>query len=170
MQTEYMLKIWVSYFEIEMNKIVKEFKETLDGSKLEREIQALVMGLEAWLIGHTLEQVLRDRDVLKQLKILAGRKGMKYKEYRKLKIRLHNGIQIEIRTPYFIRTDSKRGKKKKGPNGRGCHFGLEIMGIQGQATPNCLSFVTQMALLCPSFEVAQAILEEQGVNLDVKTI
>lgn len=44
------------------------------------------------------------------------------------------------------------------------------MGILGQATPNCLSFVTQMGLLCPSFEVAQAILEEQGVSLDVKTI
>ena len=44
------------------------------------------------------------------------------------------------------------------------------MGIEGQASPNCLSFVVQMALLCPSIAVAQQILAQQGNKIDTKTI
>lgn len=44
------------------------------------------------------------------------------------------------------------------------------MGILGRATPSCLSKLVQMALLCPSFEVAKSVLEEQGVQVDVKTL
>ena len=44
------------------------------------------------------------------------------------------------------------------------------MGILGRATPGFLSKTVQMALLCPSFEVAKAVLEEQGVQINIKTL
>ncbi|MEM7535017.1 MAG: hypothetical protein AAF639_22770, partial [Chloroflexota bacterium] len=61
-----------------------------------------------WLIGHTLEKVLGDREVLKQLKILAGKKGMRYKEYRRLKIQLHNGVQAEASGDAIMQAHARR--------------------------------------------------------------
>ncbi len=49
-------------------------------------------------------------------------------------------------------------------------MGLEVLGILGQASPAFLSKTVQMALLCPSFEVAKAVLKEQGVQINVKTL
>ena len=47
---------------------------------------------------------------------------------------------------------------------------MSCLGIEGQATPTCLSYVVQMALLCPSIAVAQQVLLEQGHEIDPKTI
>ncbi len=44
------------------------------------------------------------------------------------------------------------------------------MGIWGRASPGFLSKTVQMALLCPSFEVAKAVLAEQGNQINVKTL
>ncbi len=64
----------------------------------------------------------------------------------------------------------KRGRKKK-PNGQGRHLGLEVIGILGKtASPAFLSKTIQMALLCPSLETAKAVLAEQGVQINSKTL
>jgi hypothetical protein len=47
---------------------------------------------------------------------------------------------------------------------------LEVLGILGKASPAFLSKTIQMALLCPSLETARAVLEEQGVPINVKTL
>jgi len=60
-----------------------------------------------------LEERLTDPDFLAQLKRLAGKMGMKFKEYRTLRIRLGNGQQIAVATPYFLKTKPKRGRKKR---------------------------------------------------------
>jgi len=44
------------------------------------------------------------------------------------------------------------------------------LGILGQSSPAFLSKTVQMALLCPSFETAKAVLKEQGVQINVKTL
>ncbi len=44
------------------------------------------------------------------------------------------------------------------------------MGILGQASPTFLSKTIQMALLCPSLETARAVLDEQGIQINVKTL
>jgi len=49
-------------------------------------------------------------------------------------------------------------------------LGLEVLGILGRVSPSFLSKTVQMALLCPSFAVAKAVLEEQGVQINVKTL
>lgn len=44
------------------------------------------------------------------------------------------------------------------------------MGILGKASPAFLSKTVQMALLCPSLETAKAVLDEQGVQVNTKTL
>lgn len=130
----------------------------------------LVNQLEALLIMCILQERLSDPAFLIRLKLLGGKLGMRFKEYRTLGIRLCNGLQVTISSPYFCKTKPKRGRKKKGPNGRGKHLGLEVLGILGKVSPAFLSKTVQMALLCPSFEVAKAVLEEQKIQVNVKTL
>jgi len=66
-----------------------------------------------------LEEYLTDFDFLMQLKKLAGKLGMRFKEYRTLHIRVGNGLQISMTTPYFIKAKPKRGRKKRGQMGGG---------------------------------------------------
>jgi hypothetical protein len=126
--------------------------------------------LEACLLAMALNTNLGSRRFLEQLKAVGSQLGMRYKEYRTLQVRLQNGLEVTVKTPYFIKAEAKRGRKKKGPNGRGRRLGLQVMGIVGQATPGCLSLVTQLGLLCPWLAVAEALLREQGFLIDDKTI
>jgi len=47
---------------------------------------------------------------------------------------------------------------------------LEVLGILGKASPAFLSKTIQMSLLCPSLETARAVLDEQGIQINVKTL
>lgn len=168
MRIELILQVYSQYIQIEMTKLCAEFSETWDTARLEAGVSRLTDALAACLLAVAINEILARAAFLERLKAMGSKLGMRFKAYRLLWVRLQNGIEIEIRTPYFLK--AKRGRKKKGPNGRGKHLGLEVMGIMGQATPGCLSLVAQMGLLCPSFAVAQAVLDEQGFKIDVKTI
>lgn len=170
MRIEIILQWYSHYMQIEMSKLFEEYSKVWDTEQFERGIRKLVRELESCLIALAINQILSSDIFLANLKVVGGKLGMKYKEYRKVKVRLHNGMQVEIRTPYFIKAKAKRGRKKKGPNGRGRHLGLEVLGILGKATPGCISYVAQMGLLCPSFSVAKEVMGEQGIEIDVKTI
>ena len=47
---------------------------------------------------------------------------------------------------------------------------MEVLGILEKVSPAFLSKTIQMALLCPSLETARAVLDEQGVQINVKTL
>src|ERR687893_463856 len=99
---------------------------------------------------------------------LGGRKGMRFKEYRRVTVRVGQGPGIEVVAPYFVKAGAKRDRKKRGPNGRGAQLGLEVLGFIGRCSARLVSEVVQMAVLCPSFEVAHQVLVRRGVALDVK--
>lgn len=170
MRTALILHVYSHYIQIELSKLFEEFSQTWDTQRLEEGVKRLADELAACLIAEALNEILVSKGFLERLKEVGSKGGMRFKEYRRLQVRLQNGIQVEIKTPYFLKATPKRGRKKKGPNGRGSHLGLAVMGILGQATPGCISFVVQMALLCPSLAVAEAVLHEQGFVIDVKTI
>jgi len=96
--------------------------------------------------------------------------GYKYKEHRPLTVRVLDGVTLCVDSPYFTKTGRKRGQKKRGPNGRGCHLLLEVLGFVGQVSPTLVEEGVQLALLCPSFEVAQQILATRQIHLDKKTL
>lgn len=170
MQIKTILQYFVPYIQKEIEKLSEELSKTGSFRQFEDEMMKLMNELEASLIECVLEVRLTDPAFLIQLQRLGGKLGMRFKEYRTIRIRLCSGLQVTTTTPYFLKAKSKRGRKKRGPNGRGKHLGLEVLGILGQVSPAFLSKTVQMALLCPSFDVAKAVLKEQGVDINVKTL
>lgn len=170
MRTDIILHVYSQFMQIEMSKLLEEFGKTWDLGRFEEGVRRLTAELEACLIAVALNETLCSGSFLERLKEVGNKLGMRFKEYRRVCVRLHNGIEVAIQTPYFIKAKAHRGRKKKGPNGRGSHLGLQVLGVIGQATPGCISYVAQLGLLCPSLAVAEALLREQGFPIDVKTI
>jgi hypothetical protein len=77
---------------------------------------------------------------------------------------------VRIRSPYFVRSQKKRGRKKAGPNGRGCHLGLALLGFVSRGSSTFVSWVVKMALLVPSYAIAREVLLDRGISLAVNSI
>ena len=148
----------------------RELGETLDFATYERGLNGLMKEISAAIVTIKLTELYACADFLEQLKVWGAVRGMRFKEYRRVTLTLASGETIHVSTPYFIKAQPKRGRKKRGPNGRGAYLGLDILGFIGRGSPNFVSDVVQMAVLCPSFEVAHSILSGRGIGVDVSTI
>jgi hypothetical protein len=49
-------------------------------------------------------------------------------------------------------------------------LGLDVLGFMGRCSARLVSEVVELALLCPSLEVAHRVLARRGIGLDVKTL
>lgn len=143
-------------------------KEKLDFSLLERDLIKLCNKLVADILKEILNKLFGEKEFLNKLKTASG--SLKYKEHREVNVSLSNGETIKVSTPYFLLGGRKRKAKKRGPNSRGSYFGLEVLGILEHCSPDYLSDIVQMALLCPSLEVAKTVLSRRGINIDVKRL
>ncbi|MCP4252833.1 MAG: hypothetical protein GY775_05395 [Candidatus Scalindua sp.] len=170
MQINTIIQVFTNHIQIELRKLFVRLSETWDFRQFEDDLMTLVNQLEAFLTMYALENLFSDPVFLARLKLLGGKLGMRFQRHQILHVRLGNGLQIPVLSPYFLKTIPKRGRKKRGRNGRGKHLGLGILGIVGQASPAFLSKTVQMALLCPSFEVAKNVLAEQGININIKVL
>jgi len=65
---------------------------------------------------------------------------------------------------------SKGRKKRRGPNGSGCHILLDDWGCIRKATPAYYSLVAMLSVLCPSFDIAVRVLNEQGIAAEYKRV
>lgn len=119
MQTDSIIQFFTPYIQRETAQLSEQLSKTQDFRQFEDGMRKLMNQLEACITMCVLEEYLANRDFLRQLKRLAGKLGMKFKEYRTLRVRLQNGLGITITTPYFIKTKPKRGRKKKGQMGGG---------------------------------------------------
>ncbi len=145
-------------------------KKELSYEEIEREILDVVNDLFARLAGSLLEEVLGDKEVQRKVRQFGGKLAYRFVGYQEVTLRLANGKSLKVRSPYFVKAKPKRGRKKRGPNGRGCHLLLELLGFMGRCSVVFVSEVVQMALLCPSFAVACEVLSLRGIFVDVKTI
>lgn len=68
-----------------------------------------------------LQEVLAVKEGLSELKRIGTGQGLKFHGYRQIDVYVYTGRRVSIRSPYFVRRDKKRGRKKSGPNGRGTH-------------------------------------------------
>jgi len=151
-------------------KIQEDFSSNLNFNELELLLRGALYDLVDKILLPALQAILDDRDkLLPALKQLAATKGMRFCGFRKTSVRIFTGRTLSISSPYFVRAQSKR-KRKRAPNGSGCHLGLEVLGFIERTSANLASNVMQLAILCPSFEIAGNVLREQGIVLDVKTI
>lgn len=149
---------------------IDRLKKELSYEEIEREILNLVNDLFARLAGSLLAEVLEDEEILKRVRQFGGKLAYRFVRYQDVTVRLANGKSLKVRSPYFVKAKPKRGPKKRGPNGRGCHLLLELLGFMGRCSVLFASEVVQMALLCPSFAVAHEVLSLRGISVDVKTI
>jgi hypothetical protein len=147
----------------------KKLAESGDYTAIEKELAGMFNGLGASLLQPLLAKQLADLEFLAKLRVLGGRLGMRFKEYRTITVQLYEGQTITITSPYFHRVQGK-GRRRRRHGGYGAHLGLEVLGFIERGSGNLVSEVVKLALLYPSFEVAQAVLAERGMVLDVKTL
>ena len=151
-------------------KIQTNLSSSLDFNGLELSLRDAFYELVDQILLPPLQTILNDREeFLDALKQLAAKKGMRFCGFRKTSVRVITGRTLSISSPYFVKAKSKR-KRKKAPNGSGCHLGLEVLGFIERTSANLVSNVIQLAILCPSFEIARKVLHEQGIVLDIKTV
>lgn len=170
MNTELFLQIIPIFVNKRVAELTQELSETYDFATFEQEILEMMSQVSTLLIAIVLTEIMTSPEYLAQLKQLAARKGMRFKEYRTVKVFLATGKTVECTTPYFVKAKPKRGRKKPGPNGRGSHLGFQVLGLIGRSSPVLVSEVVKMAVLCPSLAIAQDMLTDRGIHLDVSTI
>ncbi len=148
----------------------QEMVEMLDFATFEQELDELMGKVCTVISAIKLTELLASPEFLAKLKQLGAGKGMRFKEYRTVTVYFASGKTVLIPTPYFVKAKPKRGRKKRGPNGRGGHLGLEVLGLIGRSSSILVGEVVKMAVLSPSFEVAREMLVGRGIRIDVSTM
>ena len=108
--------------------------------------------------------------ILEWLRMLGSKKAMKFVSYQQVWISLPTGTKIQIRSPFFVKAAPKRGRKKRGPQGRGEHLLLSLMGFIHKVERSLAFYAIQLAVLVPSFEIASRILNQEGIQLSPNKI
>ncbi len=96
----------------------------------------------------------------------------RYKTVRKKEIAITTmtGERIVIPSWYALQAGRKRGRKKKGPNGRGDHLLLRYWGFTDKHSPNYMSVVARTGAASPSYELAAADLKEHGIAVAANSV
>jgi len=108
--------------------------------------------------------------VLKWLRTLGAQKALRFVSYQTVKITLPTGKKIQIRSPFFVKATPKKGRKKRGPQNRGNHLLLSVLGFVHKVEPKLAFRAVQFAVVAPSFDVAAQILRHDGVELSPNKI
>jgi hypothetical protein len=164
------LNDFVIHVKEKIAEITDELKESYDFQKVEDMVAELVKHVATDILHVCLQDVLEDQAVLASLKQIGVQSGLKFHSFRKLRVYVYTGARVEIRSPYFVSTQRKRGRKKAGPNGRGSHLGLELLGFVSRGSSKFVSWITKIAVLVPSYEIAREVLLDSGITLAVNTI
>ena len=170
MITNLFLQAVTQSVKVRIETLTREMAETLDFATFEQELDELMRQVCTVISAIKLTDLLTSTEILAKLKQLGARKGMRFKEYRTITVYFATGKTALIPTPYFVKAKPKRGRKKRGPNGRGGHLGLEVLGLMGRSSSVLVSEVVKMAVLCPSLEIAKEMLAGRGVQIDISTI
>lgn len=169
-----MLNTILKNFAIEVKEkiaeVTNELKESYDFQNVEDVVAELVDHVATDILQACLKDVLEDQAVLAALKQIGAQHALKFHGFRKLSVYVYTGKRVEIRSPYFVSTRKKRGRKKAGPNGRGSHLGVALLGFVSRGSSKFVSWITQIAVLVPSYEIAREVLLDRGITLAVNTI
>lgn len=146
---------------------LREVSQDFNFAALEAKVGEVVNRLGAAVLKAALSALLMAPEFIQALKDLGARLGMRLKGYRSVKVHLGSGQSVEVVAPYFVKAVPKGRRRARR---QGAYLGLEVLGFLRRCSNRLVSEVAQAALLCPSFEVAHAVLERRGLEVDVKTI
>ena len=151
-------------------ELTNDLKESYDFQKVEEMIAEIVDDVTTSILQICLKEVLEDPNFLVLLKQSGLNQGMRFHGFREISVYVYTGQRVKVRSPYFVRVQKKRGRKKAGPNGRGVHLGLEVLGFLGRGSVKFVSWVVKLAVLVPSYGIAKEVLLDMGIKLSVNTI
>jgi hypothetical protein len=151
-------------------ELTNELKQTYDFQQVEDVVADFVDDIATAILQTCLKEALEDAAVLRVLKQIGTRQGLRFHGFRTIAVYVYTGRHVKIRSPYFVSVQKKRGRKKAGPNGRGSHVGLDVLGFISHGSGKFVSWVVKMAVLLPSYAVARAVLLDRGIMLAVNTI
>ena len=133
------------------------------------EATAAVRNLSTWFEDTIWEayltSLLQCEAILAWLRALGARKALRFVSYQEIWITLPTGTKIRIKSPFFVKAAPKRGRKKRGPQNRGEHLLLSLMGFVHKVEPGLAFRAVQLAVLTPSFDTAARILKQEGIEL-----
>jgi len=132
----------------------------------ERDGKALADRLQALAIALELQRALASPTLHEQERKLAKAMPKKMKDfgYRPVTVQFLGGLEVELMARYWCRSQARVEK------GKGCYFGLTLLGVCDRTTPALAGEVSQLAAALSSFEDAQARLRQMGVNMSIRRI
>lgn len=135
----------------------KEFYQTRQ-KEATQEFQAILTGVTQTAGAHKIAGALR--------------KQHSYRNMRKQEVTITTmtGDKIKIPTWYAVKKGKKKGKFKKGPNGRGVHLLLKYWGFIGKQSLNYTTNISRQGVSCQSYDLAEETLKEQGINISSNSI
>jgi len=144
---------------------VQELLATGDFLAICEAVTSLTRTLTDRLWETTLSLILHDQIFLKRLRSWGSQCGWQFVSYQRITVILPSGTRLKITSPFFVKMKPRRGRKKRGPQGRGTHLALTLLGFVDKVAPELAYQAVQWAVLAPSFDVASALLAEMGVVL-----
>ena len=132
MRTETIIQVLMPFIQAKMEKLLTELSETWDTNEFEAGVREIMDVVEACLVQIALNAHLADEHKLNSVKELGGKLGMKFKEYRKLRVRLQSGQQMEVNSPYFIKAGRKRRPKNGVQMDEGGIWAYLVWGLRGK--------------------------------------
>ena len=82
---------------------------------------------------------------------------------------IHDALSADQQS-VLCQSQSKTGRKKRGPQNRGEHLFLSLMGFIHKVEPTLAFRAIKLAVLAPSFDTASKILAEEAIVLSPKKI
>ena len=142
-----------------------------DLRKFEAELEKEIKNVYKNLAKEIITQVAESKEMEEKAKVIAQKKGLGQIKKTTSGLQLKTGDWIEIPSWFALRSKSKkRSQKKRGPNGSGVHILLAYWGCILKATPGYYALTTLFCILCPSFEIAEEVLNYQGTQAEDKRL
>ena len=135
---------------------------------LEREIRQRTDRLGSLLVGYHMQQALDSAALQAEQERLVSHwpKPLKNDGKVKVLIRTAQGLTVPVRVTYYRRKGQRRAEKRYA----GVYAGLVVLGIYDRCTPALAAEVSLFAAMLGSLDEAQAVLADQGVELEIKTV
>lgn len=155
-------------------QIAENFKSTYDYDTFEKEISTVINAYLSSFIQDTLQEVLLSEEYLSMIKTEAKQHDLSYQGDRLLSVNIWHGEHILLESPYFYKRNQKtRGPKKQGRktgNNIDGHYGLSRMGFISRFSPGLVNEICTTSVIAPSEQMAVDLLEQKGIELDIKTL
>ena len=153
-------------------ELLEKLKEG-DFIDFEQELKSTLDDLSNNLTESMLNEVMESEEMKEKAKQLGAARCLKIRKT-KVGVYIWTGQKIMI-TSYYGEpkpnyTKKIKKKRKRGPNGRGGHVILDDWGFLSKASPSCYSHLGLLTVVCPSFDLAVKVLEQQGLKLGSKTV